>query len=314
MLHSSDPASCLSAPALRSSDPALRSSDPASRSSDPVPTKVWTSRLRSTSTSPAPSVRDTQLSTDALSSIPESSSYHGRDWGTRREKTDDSYAVNRYKAIQGTTSGDTSRLANNLFADPSLPNERNEHVRFKHLPSGLAIPGRLSINDKSSFPNLLSRGSGQDKQKTLVYVDSHPSPNVLKAPLAQNESAAISSTPTSKCSNSSARSTTSVSTPRSTNSTSSSPRPSTSPTTTTVAPSSNICRRPLDVPLGEIETNKSSFHGKRSKIEPKRVTFADSVLSDSESMESGNSMSNTNSRRNSLHSTNSSKRLKTYLD
>ena len=85
MLHSSYPTSCSSAPASRSSDPASHSSDPAPCSSDPAPrpsapvtTSVWTSRLRSTTKSPDPIVRDTQCNDYNLSSIPESSGNHGR--------------------------------------------------------------------------------------------------------------------------------------------------------------------------------------------------------------------------------------------
>ena len=90
--RSSDPASRSSDPASRSSDPALRSSDPAPRPSAPVTTSVWTSRLRSTTKSPDPVVRDTQCNDYNLSSIPESSGNHGRIWGLRPEKNDDSHA------------------------------------------------------------------------------------------------------------------------------------------------------------------------------------------------------------------------------
>jgi hypothetical protein len=94
------PTSCSSVPVPRFSDPALRSSASASRSSDsascidvPVSnSSVWTSRLRSTTKSPDPIVRDTQCNDYNLSSIPESSGNHGRFWGTRRGKNDDSYA------------------------------------------------------------------------------------------------------------------------------------------------------------------------------------------------------------------------------
>jgi hypothetical protein len=112
---------------------------------------VWSSRLRSTATSPEP-IRSTHSSDDELSSIPESSQSNGRSWGRRRLQTSDSNAV-RDRSHKSCDSRDGLRVqSTQTLGSASFSNSKSEYDRnLRNTNTGVALHEDIGITDVSSL-------------------------------------------------------------------------------------------------------------------------------------------------------------------